>query len=447
MFLRVRKLLRIALASALALSTLAGVAGCGSDAPVTETLRDDLDVTTYKTRISNGLSERLTFDVPYGVDSFLIEVRGKKGLYYLTELITPQGKDVIEGAKYTTRGAREVPGLVDWLYPNSPGLFAEEGTYTITVRGLDAFTGSNLNEDIEILIYTPLAKPAETCGIHLDFLVDDAALGQATFGAAVERIVEQIDRNYRQIGIKIADYQTYRVNMQSSDINLGDNSAISIVDDVLKKTLPIQAARENAVHVMLVRRIGGSDNPTFDPAGYSMGLPGPYAADRGTSAVMVSTELYADGSGSLDADGLASSLAHEIGHFMGLYHTSERNGADHDPIDDTAECDSEFTCTDEFRRNIMTSSFWLQGGPPSYRNRFSEAQGQVMRGHPLCEPMSVDVLTPPVEECTLDCTAPNTCAVLNARMSCELACDPGATTPCESGTCQSDELGTFVCGA
>jgi len=425
------------------MSAVAG--GCGKEGTVVENLREDLNVTIYQTRISNGLSDRVQFEIPYGVESFLVEVRGKRGLYYLTELVTPNGKDVIEGAKYTTRGAREVPGLVDWLYPNSPTLTAEEGTYTITVRGVDAFNGSNLNEDAEILIYTPEAKPADTCGIHLDFLVDDEALGEATFSAAVDRIVEQIDRNYRQIGIKIADYQVYRVNMQSSDINLGDGSAISIVDDVLKKTIPIRAARENAVHVMLVRRIGGSDNPTFDPAGYSMGLPGPYAADRGTSAVLVSTELYADGSGSLDADGLASSLAHEIGHFLGLYHTSERNGADNDPIADTEECDSEFSCTDGFRRNIMTSSFWLQGGPPSFRNRFSEGQGQVMRGHPLCEPMSVDVLPTPIEECTLDCTAPNTCAVIDRRSSCELACDPGAATPCETGTCQSDELGTFVC--
>lgn len=296
-----------------------------------------------------------------------------------------------------------------------------------------------------MLVYTPLAKPEETCGLHIDFLVDDAALSLASFDAAVDRIVQEIDLNYRQIGIKVADYQTYRVNMQSSEINLGDGSATSIVDDVLDKAIPLGAARQNAVHVMLVRRIGGSDNPTFDPAGYSMGLPGPYAADRGTSAVLVSTELYADGTGLLDADGLASSLAHEIGHFLGLYHTSERNGANHDPIADTPECDSEFSCDEEFRRNIMTSSFWLQGAPPAGRNRFSEGQGEVMRGHPLCEPMSVDVVLPPVDECDLDCDAPRTCAVIDQRKTCETACDPSAPTPCASGVCSSDELGTYVC--
>ena len=428
----------------LAVAALVAGAGCGSDAPVTEELRDDLSVTTYRSHISNGLSERIEFEVPYGVDSFLIEVRGKRGLYYLAELVMPNGRDIVEAGTYTTRGAREVPGLVDWLFPNSPGLQASEGVYSLTVRGRDARTGANLTEDIKVSVYLPQAKPEITCGILVDFLVDDAALGEATFNDAVDRIYERVNRNLRQVGIKIDNYQSYRVNMQSSDINLGDGSAISIVDDVLDATIPIGAARENSVHVMLVRRIGGSDNPTFDPAGYSMGLPGPYAANRGTSAVLVSTELYADGLGALDADGLASSLTHEIGHFLGLYHTSERNGANHDPIADTPECDSEFSCTDEFRRNIMTSSFWLQGGPPSFRNYFSEGQGQIMRGHPLCIPMAVNILPPPIEECTAQCTAPNTCAVIGRQSSCKPACNPLETT-CTIGSCQAGELGTFVC--
>lgn len=417
---------------------------CASDGPVEQVLRDDLKVTIYKDRITNGLSGPIEIEIPFGVDSFLMEVRGKKGKYFLTEFTTPSGQELIEDAVYTTRGAREIPGLVDWLYPNSPSLRVEEGTYTLLVRGTDAFTGSNLNEDIEVRIYTPDSKPAQTCGLHVDFLVDDAALSLETFDAAVARIVEQVDLNYRQIGIKIADYQTYRVDMQSSDIDLDDGSAVGVVDDVLRKTVANGAARENAVHVLLVRRIGGSDNPTFDPAGYSMGLPGPYANNRGTAAVLVSTELYSGG-GTLDADGLASSLAHEIGHFLGLYHTSERNGTKHDPIGDTPQCDSEFSCTDDFRRNLMTSSFWLQGGPPSFRNRFTEGQGDIMRGHPLCEPMAVNVVLPPIEECTLQCDAPTICSVKNMQMSCETACDPEVTTPCASGTCQFDDLGTYVC--
>ncbi len=421
---------------------LASLSGCGEDAPVESVLRDDLTVTTYSATISGGLSNRIEFEIPFGVDSFLVEVRGKNGRYFLADFIPPNGRDLISGGKYTSRGAIEIPGLVDWLYPNDGTEGVEAGTYSLTVRVQDGAS----DQDIKVSVYTPLAKPSDTCGIRIDFLVDERALSLAGTEAAFARIVERMDINLRQVGIKIEDYQVQRVDMQSADIDLGNGSATSIVDDVLAKTITRGSARSDAIHALIVRRIGGTDHPNFDPAGYSMGLPGPYAANRGSSAVLVSTELYSEAN-SLDADGLASSLVHEIGHFLGLYHTSERNGSAHDPLSDTVECSNEFSCTDEFRRNIMTSSFWLNGASPASRNRFSEDQGVIMRGHPLCIPMPVTVIGPPIENCSLECQAPTTCAVINNQETCERACDPSDSASCETGSCESDQLGTYICTA
>lgn len=427
----------------LALASLASVTAC-SEPVIEESIREDLDVIRHQTRISNGLSDQITFEVPEGVDSFLIEVRGDVGMYFLAELITPGGRDIIEGGIYQTRGAREVAGLVDWLYPNSPEMKAKPGKYTLTVRGRDARTKKNSNEDIEVLIYLAKKKPSATCGIRLDFLIDDEALDEGSFEAAVEHIVNEINVRYRTIGIEVENYQIYRINMNDNGLDLGDGSATRIVDDVLARAIPSGAARKDAMHILFVRKIGGTNNPTFDPAGYSMGLPGPYARSRDTSAVLVATEKYA-GSNGLDADGLASSLAHEMGHYLGLYHTSEPNGTNHDPLPDTPECDAAGSCSVEFRRNLMTSGRWLQGERPSSRINFSDNQGQVMRGHPLCLPMDVRVVKPSIEVCTKSCSIPNTCAVVNQQMSCQPACNPTADKPCETGSCESDELGTYIC--
>lgn len=139
-----------------------------------------------------------------------------------------------------------------------------------------------------------------------------------------------------------------------------------------RSTIANGAARPDAMHILFVRRIGGTDNPKFDPAGYSMGLPGPYSHKRDTSGVLVATEKYA-GSGGLDADGLSSSLAHEMGHYLGLYHTSEPDGATHDPLSDTPECLSG-ACDEPFLRNIMTSGRWLAG--KALRHEFSSLLGK-----------------------------------------------------------------------
>src|SRR5689334_15597511 len=103
------------------------------DSPAPIIGRDDLEMRVYHTSIVNGLSGEITIDIPDGIQSMLIEARGDHGLYYLTKFQTPSG-DLIEGARYMTRFAREVPGLVDWLYPNTPTLSMDAGTYKLYLR-------------------------------------------------------------------------------------------------------------------------------------------------------------------------------------------------------------------------------------------------------------------------------------------------------------------------
>jgi hypothetical protein len=63
-------------------------------------------------------------------------------------------------------------------------------------------------------------------------------------------------------------------------------------------------------------------------------LPGVSAFHGTTGAGLVFSSVNLDGGG---AD-MGQTMAHEIGHFLGLRHTSEHGGAAHDPITDTPEC-------------------------------------------------------------------------------------------------------------
>lgn len=76
--------------------------------------------------------------------------------------------------------------------------------------------------------------------------------------------------------------------------------------------------------------------------------------------------------------------AHEIGHFLGLFHTAEQSGG-HDFIDDTAECPATGTgtgtCATEGGGYLM---HWLATGGTT----LTAGQGLVIRGHPLVGPGS-----------------------------------------------------------
>jgi hypothetical protein len=71
-----------------------------------------------------------------------------------------------------------------------------------------------------------------------------------------------------------------------------------------------------------------------------------------------------------DLDGAEVVLMHEIGHFLGLFHTSESSGVVLDPLTDTPECGSEqdldhdhslsaFECAGHGGDNLM---FWTGAG-------------------------------------------------------------------------------------
>ena len=407
-------------------------AGCSTtNEPEVETVegRDDLSVHIYHSRISNGLSDELVLNAPDGLESVLMEVRGDKGLYYLTKFKTPTKGDLIEGAGYVTRFAREVPGLVDWLYPNTPTLGMEPGEYRILLRG-ESPGGGTLDEDVEIRLYAK-AKSFDSCGIHLDFLVDKDAIDARDIEKALDDAVVWVNDLYAPHGIRVLDYQVSPITLPTTRFEVEKTSVTRDVDDVLAQARRLDTARTDSVHVVVVRSIGGSD-----PAGYAMGLPGPFDADRSNAAVLVSTEAYTDGQGFLDVNGLASTVAHEVGHYLGLYHTSEASGTQHDPIPDTAQC-SNANCSSEFNKNIMTA------GGGSTRTKVTDGQAFVVRQHPLCTPMD---FTQPPATCSLSCNAPTTCSIVAGNQACRPACDPdGVRCATGTGTCRHDDIGTFVC--
>lgn len=105
--------------------------------------------------------------------------------------------------------------------------------------------------------------------------------------------------------------------------------------------------------------------------GVAAGIPGPVSMTGAWGAgVVVAVDEHLNGAGdALDTTLMGETMAHEGGHQMGLFHTTESDGSRTERLDDTPECpgsadrdnDDYFSaeeCSDFDGRNFM---FWVSG--------------------------------------------------------------------------------------
>lgn len=137
----------------------------------------------------------------------------------------------------------------------------------------------------------------------------------------------------RYFDLSAADEQQYRIIRSEDDI--GELVALSS----LPGNTTDDALSMNVFFVQSIALGGGT-------LGISQGLPGP-AGIHGTraSGVVFTSEFlgqsFNDGSGIVNGnDYTGIVLAHEVGHYLGLFHTTEQGAQAQDPLTDTPTCTS-----------------------------------------------------------------------------------------------------------
>ena len=329
--------------------------------------------------------KNFTLTVPTDALSFTLVMKGNVGgTSALSRLTSPTNELLFDLDNYLTSKVRILPvndGDFGMLFPNSPRVSIQGGSYGFTI------VNENGQGTGEVFALIKKSTTGRLNNGKLDLNLWFAGLSvNATNAAAdanLQAAVDEFRRIYATSGISLGTVRYF-------DIPPSQQSIFEVIDTTdgatseLRRLFELSIGSPNtSLNFFLVREIKGG-GIGFTILGIAGGIPGiPFEQGTNTSGVAV-TALDL----SRDPKAVARTMAHEGGHWLGLWHTTEQNGQMHDPLSDTPECPST---KDTSNDKIMSSAecqgsgaenlmFW-QAGPTA--STLSGNQGFVLLRNPV----------------------------------------------------------------
>jgi len=319
--------------------------------------------------LSGGQTGWLEFEMPPDGISFSIEAIGPSTAQPgLLGLEGPGGK-IYENA--TSTGAfvwmPGFEGVFCSTLPNSDRsdvqLVPGGGTYRFR---LFMFIGSASSLDVRVIVESRPSGIVSSGELPLNvFLAPGLNITDPEGDQRLQDILARADEIFAQSGLSLGDIDYYQLTDAT-------------YNDVTEFEFPLllqesAVATERRVNLFFVQTAFGGG--TLGVAG---SLPGPAANGTRVSGVMADFDYSS-------AAAAGHIAAHEIGHYLGLFHTTESDGS-HDIIDDTVECPASGTssaCPTVGNDYLMHWQYFSSTLPV-----ITAGQTRVILGHPLLEPPS-----------------------------------------------------------
>ncbi len=340
------------------------VVACGVGEKFTQSTEEsDARDTTGLSAGVHDLSGLNTFTLSDNTVSILLSVFNSSGeVAGVLSLTDPNGDNLLNQSPLSTYRIA-TNGFGNILIPISPDHSVSSGTWSF----------GTLNATSVQLTVRKLSAGSETLTVR-PFLTGTqySASDLATALSAMETI-----------------YENAGISMEVESVTVLSNSAYSeVTADFTNSTTAAMISEGDAfkANLFFVEDFTG-DNAGL--LGIAAGIPGSLGIDGAFNGVMIGLNGHVSG-GSLLDQLLGETAAHELGHWLGLFHTTEADGSSFDPLDDTPTCPTSFDsdsdgivsiaeCLERDATNLM---FWAGDSAVSQTQLTSE-QRHVLSRTPL----------------------------------------------------------------
>jgi hypothetical protein len=316
---------------------------------------DGLQTCWYSTRTGSSGTKTVDINVNAGAGAFLLSTAGPNNQYLsVEEVIDPDGAQVLywedwyDGTYYLTAGVLPLSNEMQLNWPvRADDAPLSPGWWSVVVAAIDYEGYYQPSANIEVVTQVKQDASFADGVVSVRIVYVDGLDGDTNVTGATEDAVVVWRAIWAAYGLSLSVDYDVRDDIDGNLPSMSDGS--EDIDD-------ISAGGTDAdITVVIGDMVGGAANIY----GESGGIPGTLVEGE-RSAVAISWITNAGGDGIFSADDIqvyGETLAHEVGHYMGLFHPVDFDDrfrpASWDALNDTDECGTQSACDTELGENNM----------------------------------------------------------------------------------------------
>lgn len=292
---------------------------------------------------ASGWSDRKAFAVPPGTTALTITLTAQLGhTLQLAEMLENQ-TTIVPATWIADAGqpwlyadgqerVRAAPWQATFLLPNAPQVPILDGLLQLRAYAFDydyvsdlrAPTATTLQVEVELVRKTP--QQAQTGRLDLNLCLTGArgiTAANALTHPRVQAALAVVKKSWQQAGIQLGEVRVFDVPSQRLTVTHDDGADLEMVElFALAKDQP------PGIPLFLLEAVNLQTHDGLIPAaGFTGGIPAPH--HMGGPRTGIALALKYD-----QPDTLGVIMAHEIGHFLGLFHVVEVHAPGETPIED-----------------------------------------------------------------------------------------------------------------